>query len=158
LVALFGYFSDVPNALLVHSNPSCRFRSFFILFFQNTRNTTNEKQLNTLCVPVHCVFFLVLSLQVLQSTQILFYTALSVLSVSCSQDNNGHQFSTAKIKLEIVWSCKEWGQVMHVGNTCKTQRSVEVKAVSCFEHLVIALMGRGKTKADSVGKERCSSG
>lgn len=65
-----------------------------------------------MCVPVLCLFFSVVSLQVLQNIQILFYSALSVLSVSCSEDNNGHQFSATKIRIEIVLSSKEQGEVL----------------------------------------------
>lgn len=42
-----------------------------------------------------------------------------------------------------------------VGNTCKSERFVEVKAVSCFENLVIALMARWKIRDDSMEKKRC---
>lgn len=42
-----------------------------------------------------------------------------------------------------------------VGNISKLERFVEVKAVSCFENLVIVLMARWKIRDDSMEKKRC---
>lgn len=109
LVLFNNYLSCIQNSLMIHASLSIISKPLQrVHLFHDSQIC--EIISNCVIVSQYIVSFLLSVCKVFRMwfcLQSLFYSALSVLSVSCSQKNKQHQFSAAKFRLAIVWPFKE---------------------------------------------------